>query len=52
MLWYEGRGQQGTVISDSISQRQFTRDRYGEMIYSGIRRMVVVKAMSESAWCV
>ncbi|RHZ55170.1 uncharacterized protein CDV56_107028 [Aspergillus thermomutatus] len=52
ILWH-----QGTVISDFISQGkstqgQFIRGRFGEEIFSGIRRMVVVRAMSESAWCV
>ncbi|KAF4235240.1 hypothetical protein CNMCM6805_008176 [Aspergillus fumigatiaffinis] len=57
ILWHEGRGQQGTVISDFHSQgrstqNQFTRGRFGEEIFSGIRRMVVVKAMNQCAWCV
>ncbi|KAH1345820.1 hypothetical protein KXV68_004133 [Aspergillus fumigatus] len=57
ILWHEGRGQQGTVISDFHSQgrstqSQFFRGRFGEEIFSGIRRMVVVKAMSQCAWCV
>ncbi|KAF7118566.1 hypothetical protein CNMCM5793_008100 [Aspergillus hiratsukae] len=52
ILWHEGRGQQGTVISDFIDQGQFTRVRYGEEIFSGIRRMVVVRPMSQCAWCV
>ncbi|GFG14133.1 hypothetical protein IFM61392_08293 [Aspergillus lentulus] len=51
MLWHDGRGQQETVISDFISKSNFTRGRFGEKIFSGIRHMVVVKAMSESAWC-
>ncbi|GFF90661.1 hypothetical protein IFM53868_06241 [Aspergillus udagawae] len=63
ILWHEGKGQQGTVISQGpvisdfnsqgkSTQNQFTRGRFGEEIFSGIRRMVVVKAMSQCAWCV
>ncbi|GIJ89049.1 hypothetical protein Asppvi_007978 [Aspergillus pseudoviridinutans] len=63
ILWHEGKGQQGTVISQGTvipdfnslgrsTQNQFTRGRFGEEIFSGIRRMVVVKAMSQCAWCV
>ncbi|KAF4250945.1 hypothetical protein CNMCM8980_009584 [Aspergillus fumigatiaffinis] len=66
ILWHEDKGQQGTVISDNISQVQSTQSqstqsqstqsqstqiRFREEVFSSIQHMVVVKAMSQYAWC-
>ncbi|GAQ12256.1 hypothetical protein ALT_9577 [Aspergillus lentulus] len=56
ILWHEDKGQQRTVIPDNISQgrstqSQSTQSRLGEEVFSSIQHMVVVKAMSQCAWC-
>ncbi|KAF7179470.1 hypothetical protein CNMCM7691_008403 [Aspergillus felis] len=48
IVWHEGRGQQGTVISDFISQGKSTQ---GQFTRGRVVRMVVVRAASECAWC-
>ncbi|KKK15079.1 hypothetical protein AOCH_003938 [Aspergillus ochraceoroseus] len=48
VLWHEndGRGKPGTYLSTT----QFM-GKFGEPIYSTIRRMVVVKVFSDCSWC-
>ncbi|EAW14327.1 uncharacterized protein ACLA_073620 [Aspergillus clavatus NRRL 1] len=50
ILWHEAAGYNGTVIS-ARPQEGFLEGRFGQQIFGGIRRMVVVKPQSKWAWC-
>ncbi|KAJ5773827.1 hypothetical protein N7457_008723 [Penicillium paradoxum] len=50
MLYHENAGSHGTVLSQQLSP--FTTGKYGESIYSSIRRMVVVRERKGCCWCI
>ncbi|KAL4878018.1 hypothetical protein BJY04DRAFT_120958 [Aspergillus karnatakaensis] len=48
ILWHENQGaSQGTLVSAGPEYR----GRFGEPIYSTIRRMVVIKVFEQCSWC-
>ncbi|KAL4861514.1 hypothetical protein BDV12DRAFT_64569 [Aspergillus spectabilis] len=49
ILWHENYGSRrhGTLVSDGPEYR----GRFGEPIYSTIRRMVVIKVFDQCSWC-
>lgn len=47
MLWHETAGSQGTVLTNM----RVTTGKYGEAVYTTIRRMVVVKEGQGACWC-
>ncbi|KAL2001585.1 hypothetical protein VTN02DRAFT_1564 [Thermoascus thermophilus] len=49
MVWHENFSDSGTQASQRVI---FARGKFGEPIYSSIRRMVVVREQKGSAWCI
>ena len=47
MLWHENAGTEGTEITEG-----FSKGKYGQYVYSTIRRMVVVIAKDGHCICV
>ncbi|KAA8644037.1 uncharacterized protein ATNIH1004_008234 [Aspergillus tanneri] len=51
ILWHENEGSTGRGTQSHISEGPVFFGRFNERIHSGIRRMVVVKALDQCAWC-
>lgn len=49
MVWYDNRGHDGTVLSDS--QSPAAEGKFREQPYVTIRRMIVVKEGKGFCWC-
>ncbi|KAK1140563.1 hypothetical protein N8T08_010200 [Aspergillus melleus] len=51
ILWHENEGSSVRGTQSYISEGPVYRGRFNEPVHSGIRRMVVVKALDQCAWC-
>ncbi|KAI9043868.1 uncharacterized protein KD926_002759 [Aspergillus affinis] len=51
ILWHENEGSSGRGTQSYISVGPVYIGRFNEPVHSGIRRMVVVKALDQCAWC-
>ncbi|KAJ5467820.1 hypothetical protein N7475_005572 [Penicillium sp. IBT 31633x] len=52
MLWHENAGPKKTVDSGRAPSYRITAGKFQELIYSTIRRMIVVKEQNGCCWCV